>query len=245
MTRRPDRPPHGPRICVSRPGAPVLGGLCRSCWARTPAGTSAIITGTRLTPSSTTAWRIDVAVAHQASYYNPYLDIPFYWLATHTHAWIALGVLGAVQGANMVPLYLIARARACGMRRPQDHGAGALALLGQVGRADPHRIRHHLLRQCDERVGAVGAGHPGPEPRRAARRAARADGRAGRRLAGFLTGMAMGLKLPEMPFCVGFAAALVALGGSLEASGGAAGRPAASAASLGFALFSGPWMLHM
>ena len=33
---------------------------------------------------------IDVAVAHQASYYNPYLDIPFYWLATHTRAWIAL-----------------------------------------------------------------------------------------------------------------------------------------------------------
>ena len=36
----------------------------------------------------------DVAVAHQASYYNPFLDIPFYWLATHTHAWFALGVLG-------------------------------------------------------------------------------------------------------------------------------------------------------
>src|SRR5579871_5364340 len=52
---------------------------------------------------------IDVAVAHQASYYNPFLDIPFYLLATHTHAWIALGVLGAVQGANIVPLYLIAR----------------------------------------------------------------------------------------------------------------------------------------
>ena len=27
----------------------------------------------------------DVAVAHQATYYNPLLDIPFYWLATHTH----------------------------------------------------------------------------------------------------------------------------------------------------------------
>ena len=37
---------------------------------------------------------IDVAVAHQASYYNPFLDIPFYLLATHTHAWIALGAAG-------------------------------------------------------------------------------------------------------------------------------------------------------
>ena len=58
---------------------------------------------------------LDVAVAHQASYYNPFLDIPFYWLATHTHAWFALGVLGAVQGANVVPLYLMA-VRATGLR---------------------------------------------------------------------------------------------------------------------------------
>src|ERR1035437_5359987 len=42
---------------------------------------------------------LDVAVAHQASYYNPFLDIPFYWLATHTHSWIALAALGAMQGA--------------------------------------------------------------------------------------------------------------------------------------------------
>src|SRR5471030_2297476 len=52
---------------------------------------------------------IDVAVAHQASYYNPYLDIPFYWIATNARAWIALAVLGAVQGANAVPLYLMGR----------------------------------------------------------------------------------------------------------------------------------------
>src|ERR1700749_5321188 len=52
---------------------------------------------------------IDVAVAHQASYYNPFLDIPFYWLATHTHSWVALASLGGVQGANIVPLYFIRR----------------------------------------------------------------------------------------------------------------------------------------
>src|ERR1700761_589050 len=51
----------------------------------------------------------DIAVAHQATFYNPTLDIPFYLLATHTHAWIALGILGAVQGSNVIPLYLIAR----------------------------------------------------------------------------------------------------------------------------------------
>ena len=51
----------------------------------------------------------DVGVAHQATFYNPFLDIPFYWLATHLHSWMALGVLGALQGANVVPIYLIAR----------------------------------------------------------------------------------------------------------------------------------------
>ena len=54
----------------------------------------------------------------------------------------------------------------------------------------------------------------------------------------------MGLKLPEMPFCVGFAAALVVLGGSLRhlttrlIAGGIGG-------ALGFALFSAWWMLHI
>src|SRR5471030_2042473 len=51
----------------------------------------------------------DVAVAHHASYFNPFLDLPFYLLATRTHAWVALGVLGMVQGATIAPLYLIAR----------------------------------------------------------------------------------------------------------------------------------------
>src|SRR3954464_5652591 len=52
---------------------------------------------------------MDVAVAHQASYYNPYLDVPFYRLPTPTHAWIARAGLGAAQGANLIPLYLIGR----------------------------------------------------------------------------------------------------------------------------------------
>src|ERR1700761_7353027 len=78
---------------------------------------------------------MDVAVAHQASYYNPYLDVPFYWLATHTRAWIALGVLGAVQGANLIPLYLMARSalRVEASTSDQKIMAGALSLLGLVG----------------------------------------------------------------------------------------------------------------
>ena len=52
---------------------------------------------------------IDMLVAHQATYYNPFQDIPFYLLATHTKAWFALFVLGCVQGSNVVPLNILGR----------------------------------------------------------------------------------------------------------------------------------------
>ena len=188
---------------------------------------------------------LDVAVAHQASYYNPTLDLPYYWLATHTHSWIALALLGAVQGANIIPLYLICARRADGCWPIARLAAGALALLSPVWRAHPHRVRHHLLRQCDERTVIQWARHcpivqrdalrDGPPARAALDRGSWPD---------FITGMAMGLKLPEMPFCIGFAAALLTLGGSARQQvtrlvGGGIGG------GLGFALFSAWWMAKM
>lgn len=188
---------------------------------------------------------IDVAVAHQASYYNPYLDVPFYWLATHTRAWIALGLLGAVQGANLIPLYLMARSALCIEASVCDRKiiAGALALLGQVGALTLTEfgttyydnvmsvlvlsgLTILVLNRDDLREGSLG----------------RAAGLSA--VAGLVTGTAMGLKLPEMPFCVGFAAALVALGGSAKhqlvrlLAGGFGGV-------IGFLIFSGPWMVYM
>lgn len=184
---------------------------------------------------------LDVVVAHQASYYNPFLDIPFYWLAVHTHAWIALGVLGAVQGANVVPLYLIAREGLCIADRQM--GAGALALLGQAGALTLSMFGTTYYDNVMSVFVLSGLAilvlnretlRQGP--------LARAAAIAG--VAGFITGCAFGLKLPEMPFCIGFAAALLALGGSLKQqsarliAGGIGGV-------LGFLLFSGWWMLHM
>jgi len=188
---------------------------------------------------------LDVAVAHQASYYNPYLDIPFYWMAAHTRAWIALAVLGAAQGANIVPLYLMARS-ALRVDVPASDlkiMAGALSVLGMVGALTLTEfgttyydnvmsvfvltgLTILVLNRDTLRHGPLGKG--------AALSAA----------AGLVTGMAMGLKLPEMPFCAGFAAALLALGGSWKhqltrlAAGGIAGV-------IGFAICSGPWMLYM
>ena len=188
---------------------------------------------------------IDVVVAHQASYYNPYLDVPFYWLATHTRAWIALAVLGAVQGANMVPLYLMARS---GLRVNVPFSdikimAGALSLLGVVGALTltefgttyyDNVMSVLVLSGLAILVLKRDALREGPLGRCAAISAG----------AGLITGMAMGLKLPEMPFCVGFGAALLALGGSWKhqltrlLAGGLAGV-------IGFAIFSAPWMLYM
>jgi hypothetical protein len=188
---------------------------------------------------------VDVAVAHQASWYNPYLDIPFYWLATHTRAWIALGVLGAAQGANIVPLYLMARSALRVNVAPADIKimAGALSLLGLVGALTLTEfgttyydnvmsvfvltgLAILVLKRDTLRQGPLG------------KAAAISAG------AGLITGLAMGLKLPEMPFCVGFAAGLIALGGSWKhqavrlLAGGLAGV-------IGCLIFSGPWLLHM
>ena len=63
-------------------------------------------------------------------------------------------------------------------------------------------------------------------------------------LAGLLAGSAMGLKLPETPFAVGFAGAVLFLGGDWKhlgtrlVAGGVGG-------ALGFALFAGYWMAKM
>ena len=183
----------------------------------------------------------DVVVAHQASYYNPFLDIPFYLLATHTHSWIALGVMGMVQGANVVPLYLIGRE---GLAIPDRKlAAGALAVAGEFGALT---LTEFGTTYYDNVMSVlVLSGLALVIVNRDI--LARGSLRQGAWIAlagGFITGCALGLKLPEMPFCVGFAAALAALGGDRKhwqtrlVAGAIGGL-------LGFALFSAWWMLHM
>jgi hypothetical protein len=188
---------------------------------------------------------MDVAVAHAGSYYNPYLDLPFYWLATHTSAWIALGVLGAAQGANLVPLYLIARSALRVNVEPADIKimAGALSLLGLVGALTLTEFGTTYYDNVMSVFVLSGLAIL------VLNRDTLAHGKLGKvaaisAVAGLITGMAMGLKLPEMPFCVGFAAALIALGGSWKhqvtrlLAGGVAGV-------IGVLIFSAPWMLHI
>jgi hypothetical protein len=183
----------------------------------------------------------DIGVAHQATYYNPFLDIPFYLLAMHTPSWLALGVLGAVQGANIVPLYFIARSMLCLPRR--EIAAALLSLVcitgsltvGLAGTTYYDNVLSLLV------LGGVAA--------IVCNRALLRDGPLGNAIlvsgaAGFSVGAAAGLKLPEGLFAFGFAAALAVLPGDLKRRGarllaGAVGGLA------GVALFAGYWLVRL
>ena len=184
---------------------------------------------------------LDVAVAHQATYYNPLLDVPFFWLATHTHSWFALGVMGAVQGANVIPLYILARHAV--MTEEAKLAAGALALLGVTGALT---ISLYGTTYYDNVMSLfVLSSLTIVVTRRERLRAGRLlETSAIAAIAGFLSGCAVGLKLPEAPFALGFAGALFVLGGDYKhlatrlVAGGLGGLG-------GFALFAAFWMLRM
>ena len=183
----------------------------------------------------------DVAVAHQATYYNPLLDVPFYWLASHTHSWFALGAMGAVQGANVIPLYVLARQAVT----IEEHklAAGALALLGVTGALTvslygttyyDNVMSLFVLSSLTLVVSQRERLRNGPLGQTISIAS----------LAGFLAGCAVGLKLPEAPFALGFAGALFVLGGDLKHLIARLGAGALGGLA-GFALFAGYWMLRM
>lgn len=183
----------------------------------------------------------DMLVAHQATYYNPFQDIPFYVLATHTPAWFALFVLGALQGGNVVPLYILGRQTL----RIDEHklAAAALALLGQTGGlglnmfgTTYHDNTMSILILSAIAILVVNRKRMNEGPLWLTTAIA-----AG---AGLMVGATVGLKLPEFPFAVGFAAALVAMGGSWRqqlarlVAGGVGGM-------IGVALMMGYWTEHL
>jgi hypothetical protein len=184
---------------------------------------------------------IDVAVAHQASYYNPYIDVPFYWLAVHTTSWFAIAVLGLFQAANIVPLYVLAR-HSLRIEYP-ELASGAVAVFGMTGGLTLGLYGTHyydnvmslfVLTALAILVVKREALAHGPLKSAALWCA----------LGGFLTGACFGLKLPEAPFAMGYAGALLAVGGDRKhlATRLAAGAVGGMA---GFALFAVPWMWQM
>jgi hypothetical protein len=183
----------------------------------------------------------DVAVAHQATFYNPFLDIPFYLLATHTHSWFALGVLGAVQGSNVVPVYLIARSVVV-----SDHRkiiAGILALLALTGSLTVSLAGATYYDDVMSVFVLTGLALVITQ-RDVLRDGALWRGMLIAGVAGLITGSAVGLKLPEAPFALGFAAALAILPGDWKhrttrlAAGGLGGV-------VGVAIFAAYWFVKM
>jgi len=184
---------------------------------------------------------IDIAVAHQGSYYNPLSDVPFYWLAVHTTSWFAIAVLGLFQAANIVPLYVLARNT---LRMEQrELASAALAFFGMTGGLTLCLYGTHYYDNVMSLFILTSLAIL------VAKRETLAQGSPKNTflwcaLAGFLVGGTAGLKLPEMPFAVGFAAALLAVGGSRKhlftrlAAGGLGGLA-------GFLLFAGYWMWRM
>jgi hypothetical protein len=184
---------------------------------------------------------IDIAVAHQGSYYNPFSDVPFYLLATRTTSWFAIAVLGLFQAANILPLYFLARSSLTCENKALP--AAAISFFAMTGGLTLSLYGSHYYDNVMSLFTLTGLCILVVKRRELAQGALKHVA-LWCALAGFLTGAAAGLKLPVAPFAMGFAAALLAVGGSRKhvlvrlAAGGLGGI-------LGFLLCAGFWMWRM
>jgi hypothetical protein len=181
----------------------------------------------------------DMAVAHQATYFNPVIHVPFYLLATLASSWVALFYLGVLQGLNVIPLYWMSRS-ALSPSSPR-WGAIVLPLIGMAGSTVVSMIRKTSYDQSllsalvlsGLAVVIVGRSALQTPTRAAAGLAA---------LSGLLVGVAVGLKPAEGPYAVGIALALLVPNGSL---GTRVLRLAAGAlgGAIGILLAGGTWFV--
>lgn len=186
-------------------------------------------------------WAIDVAPSQVPAFYNPTLDLPFYWLAEALPArWVGF-IMGVVNGLNAVPLYGIAWAvLPLSDRRRRALAAGTLAVVGLVGGGHvgligttfyDNVISLFVLGSAWVVVANADAVFRGPAPRAFALLA----------FAGLLVGSGVGLKQPTVVFAVGLCFAF------LLVEGGFWRRMFQSfffgiGVLAGMAVFSGHWM---
>lgn len=151
----------------------------------------------------------DLAVAHHATYFNPLIHAPFYWLATAGSSWLALFYTGALYGLNVLPLYLLGRSA---LTVPDNRTlAAVLALAGLFGST----VISMLGKTAYDTVlsALVFGGLAVLIANRDALCAAPAPAAAAAARAGLLIGAATGLKLVEGFYAVGFAIVLLLLPG--------------------------------
>lgn len=178
----------------------------------------------------------DFAAAQVQSYFNPLLATATYLLFMHTPPWLSAFLLGAVQGTNVLPLYVLSRAllpeplRRCYPRLPF-----LVALIGALGATQLAELGSSI----GDNIVAIpilwALAVAFCELPLSVNRAA---------FAGLLVGVATGLKLTAAPFALGLMLALPFLpfraGARWHAmiAGGVA-------AALGFLAMDGFWMLRM
>ncbi|PWC37064.1 hypothetical protein [Azospirillum sp. TSO22-1] len=154
---------------------------------------------------------IDLLPAQMPSFYNPILDLPFYWLATAFPAPVAGFVWSAVQGLNLPLLFGLAMASlSVGTEMRRTLLAAALAAMGGLG-GGTLGLLGTTFQDNVVSLGVLGAalvvvsGLPrlldGPAGWAFARVAA----------GGVLAGAAMGAKNPTVIFAVGLCLAFLVL----------------------------------
>ncbi len=158
----------------------------------------------------------DLLPSQTPYFYNPILDVPFYWLGTHVSARVAAFVLGTVQGLNFILLFMLAHVSLI-IPNPRHKVVvcSLLAALGMLGGGGIAQIgvtfydnvtslglfasAMIVVRHFDKLMN--GLWH------RAVLLAA---------FAGFLAGLMMGLKLPSVIFCIGLCFSLLFVAGPIH-----------------------------
>ncbi len=158
----------------------------------------------------------DLLPSQTPFFYNPAIDVPFYWLATHLSARLTTFIMGTLQGLNGVLLFMLAYA-ALVIHNPKRKVlvALALSLTGLFGGGGIAQIGTTFYDNVTS-LGIFGSAllalrfapllTAGPAPRAALRAF----------VAGIPAGVMMGLKLPSVVFCVGLCAAMLTFGTSWQ-----------------------------
>ncbi|MDB5397713.1 MAG: hypothetical protein JWM91_5219 [Rhodospirillales bacterium] len=154
----------------------------------------------------------DIAVAHHATYYNPFLDVPLYWVATHFPAWTGGALLGAEAGVAAALIGAIAyRLLPFENTRQRMAVAVLLALSAMTGGGAAGEIG----KTSDDIAAGLGAIAGLFVLIACFDRVVRAKGAdlLFIALAGFLAGGSPGLKLTSLPYVVGMTLGVLALPG--------------------------------
>ena len=135
---------------------------------------------------------------------NPWIDLPYYWLATHLPLRAATFILGTVQGLNFVLIFLIAQLTLV-IRDPR-HKVTVCAVValtgmtGSIGLSEAGTVFYDNIASLGVLLSAL----------LLLRRLETPDATSSL-IAGLPAGIVTGLKLTAAPWCLGFCVALLVL----------------------------------